>query len=274
MPRNNSDQLVSTLKEHLENLVTHASSATLNARQRSGLDAEVRSVIARLEGLLRDIDPIRQPTAVFDPSNPKIIGRFIALALVAQNREPLGAVAPFYGSGVYAIYYKGGFRPYQPITGTETPIYVGQAAPAQNNARTPVEQGERLARRLKDHAKSIGSATSTLNISDFEYRALVVQSGHETAAEDYLIHLFKPIWNNETDILFGIGKHGDDATTRQNKKSPWDTLHPGRAWAAHSPPGRPRAEIISALRMHFTQWHIYKTVDDVLREFIEELRQA
>ena len=29
----------------------------------------------------------------------------------------------------------------------------------------------------------------------------------------------------------GIGKHGDDAGTRANERSRWDTLHPGRDWA-------------------------------------------
>ena len=61
---------------------------------------------------------------------------------------------------------------------------------------------------------------------------LVVQSGWETAAEDYLIRLFRPIWNKETKILYGLGKHGDSAETRTNKRSLWDTLHPARVWAA------------------------------------------
>lgn len=33
-------------------------------------------------------------------------------------------------------------------------------------------------------------------------------------------------------ICFGFGKHGDDPATRGNTRSPWDTLHPGRSWAA------------------------------------------
>ena len=274
MSKGQSAQLVSKLKQQLDDLVAHASSNTLTAHERRKLDGEIRAVITSLETLLREIDPIRQPSAVFDPSNPKIIGRFIALALVAQKREPLGTVGAFYGSGVYAIYYKGKFAPYKSISGTETPIYVGQAAPADNTARTPIEQGDRLARRLKDHSKNIGLATSTISLSDFEYRALVVQSGHETAAEDYLIHLFKPVWNSETDIRYGLGKHGDDATTRANTKSPWDTLHPGRPWAAKSPDGRSKDRIASDLAKHFSEHRIYKTVDEVLKEFVEELRQV
>ena len=28
-----------------------------------------------------------------------------------------------------------------------------------------------------------------------------------------------------------MSKHGDAAKTRANKRSPWDVVHPGRAWA-------------------------------------------
>ena len=95
-------------------------------------------------------------------------------------------------------------------------------------------EGDRLSNRLNDHRKNIGKA-ATLQLEDFEYRALVVQTGWQTAAEDYLIHLFKPIWNNEVKICYGFGKHGDDPGTRANLRSPWDTLHPGRVWAHRDP---------------------------------------
>jgi hypothetical protein len=29
-----------------------------------------------------------------------------------------------------------------------------------------------------------------------------------------------------------MSKHGDAAKTRANKRSPWDVVHPGRAWAS------------------------------------------
>ena len=28
-----------------------------------------------------------------------------------------------------------------------------------------------------------------------------------------------------------MSKHGDAASTRRNKRSPWDVVHPGRVWA-------------------------------------------
>jgi hypothetical protein len=266
--------ILSSLQADLEQLASAAASQPPSSHLRKRIDDALRALTNRIDGLLRDLDPIRHPTSVFDPANPKIIGRFIALALVAQPRHNLAAVERFYGSGVYAIYYRGGFNLYQPIANAETPIYVGKAGPALPNARTPLEQSDRLARRLEDHRKNIGKATSTLSIGDFECRFLVVQSGYETAAEDYLIHLFQPIWNSETNILFGLGKHGDDAGTRANKRSPWDTLHPGREWAAASiEDARTRAQIKADLARHFGESKIFKTINQVVAEFIAELRQ-
>jgi hypothetical protein len=265
--------VVAQLKKGLTDL-TERTAAGLTPRARRALDAEIRDVMDRLGKLLHELDPIRQPAAVFDPSNPKVIGRFIALALVAQSRQPLASVEKFYGSGVYAIYYRGPLPTYAALSGAETPIYVGQAAPAVGNARTPMEQGDRLSRRLEDHRKNIGKATTTLAIGDFDYRALVVQSGWETPAEDYLIHLFRPIWNSETNILYGLGKHGDAAETRGNRRSPWDTLHPGRDWAAGSKlDARTITQITEDLTRHFSGTRVFRSIDEVLAEFIAELRQ-
>ncbi len=204
-----------------------------------------------------------------------MVGRFVALAMVAQDRHKLSDIPKFYGSGVYAIYYKGMFPDYQPLSGSETPIYVGKASPSVSNARTPLEQGAKLCGRLSDHRKNIGKATSTLDIADFEFRALVVQSGWEAAAEDYLIHLFRPIWNSETNILYGLGKHGDSAVTRANKRSPWDTVHPGRSWAAATiEDAKSLGQIDSELAKHFAEYPAYLDLASVIGDFVEELRQG
>jgi hypothetical protein len=153
---------------------------------------------------------------------------------------------------------------------------VGQAAPAINNARTPMEQSDRLCRRLEDHRKNIGRAKTSLDIADFEFRSLVVQSGWETAAEDYLIHLFRPIWNSEINILYGLGKHGDAAETRANKRSPWDTIHPGRTWAAdvRLSDAKIPERIAEEVSAHFTAHPTFKDLESVLTSFIDELRQV
>ena len=129
--------------------------------------------------------------------------------------------------------------------------------------------------RLGDHLRNISKAGSTLKAADFEYRALVVQTGWQSAAENYLINLFKPIWNSEIGICYGFGKHGDDPTTRANLRSPWDTLHPGRDWAHRDPnmkDARPRKQIVEDIRVHLQQHRPMQAVDEILRNFLNEIR--
>ncbi len=189
---------------------------------------EIGRAIVRLERLRESIDPIRLPDFIFDPSNPKFVGELVGKTLVEQPSQPLAALHRFYGSGVYAICYTGNFPPYHPIVGRKTPIYVGKADPPTPEAGNAKEQGTKLWARLAEHTKSIRSAKN-LDVNDFQCRYLVVQSGWQRSAEDYLIHRFSQIWNQPT--CFGFGKHGDAPTTRVNTRSPWDTLHPGRPWA-------------------------------------------
>jgi hypothetical protein len=274
-PSSPADVLVAKLRQDLSDLASQARGAELSPNGRKKLNLEIARAAVDLNDLLAELDPVKRPRAVFDPGNPRTIGFFIALAITAQPRQPLGALPEFYGSGVYAIYYNGDYPLYAPLSRSETPIYVGQAAPGSESAQTPVEQGLRLCARLNEHRKNIVRAAS-LNIEDFDCRALVVQTGWETGAEDYLIRLFRPIWNSETKLVFGLGKHGDSAETRRNKRSPWDTLHEGRGWAgaeaivdAKSP-----EKIAAELATHFDQRPVYRTVEQVLSGFVESLRQT
>lgn len=238
---------------------------------------EIEGIYLELGRIAEALDPIRNPSSVFDPSNPSTVGQFIGLAMVAQDRFPLATVPAFYGSGVYALYYKGSYRNYQPISGTETPIYVGKADPAAPSAKTPREQQQRLWRRLRDHARSVRKAVSTLSLDDFTCRFLVVQSGWQTPAEDYLIELFKPVWNDEINIAFGVGKHGDDPGTRANLRSPWDTLHPGRPWAHRGTAIRDAVAkelIVEQLADHFEINRPLRSIDDVLKRFYLDLKQS
>lgn len=265
---------IEAIRQQVQSFVDGATQKALQPRLRNRLDLALRRLAQDVEGALERLDPIALPTMIFDPSNPKVIGRFTALALVAQQRTALQEIGKFYGSGVYAIYYRGEFAPYRSLKGSETPIYVGQAAPALANAHTARDQGPRLAARLNEHRKNIAKANTTLRVEDFEARYLVVQSGWETAAEDFLIHLFRPIWNSETNILYGLGKHGDDAATRANKRSPWDTLHPGRAWAAKSVEDARTPDVIKAdLEAHFQSYPSFKTREELLDTFFAGLRQ-
>jgi len=206
-------------------------------RIREGLAAHADAV----EAARSSTDPIRMPRATFDPADPKAIGRMVSIALLAQPFVALTDVQPAYGSGVYAIYYRGGHPLYGGISGSETPIYVGKADPANDDASTTREQGAKLTARLLEHAGTIATAEgyadklpphlSAIKLADFVCRRLVCATNAQLVAEKHLIRTFWPIWNSETKACWGMSKHGDAATTRANKRSPWDVVHPGRLWA-------------------------------------------
>jgi hypothetical protein len=179
----------------------------------------------------------------------------VATTLLHQDREPLPRIvnSPFYGAGVYAIYYRGSFDCYAPISGREHPIYIGKADPEDLHAATPEKQGVKLFNRIKEHHRSITLAEN-LDVGDFECRYLVVRSAWVESAESLLIHWFRPVWNSETKVCYGFGKHGDSASTRANQRSPWDTLHPGRPWATsmdNTPNARSVERIKSNIEEHF-----------------------
>lgn len=231
--------------------------AELPSNKRRALRSELEVVVGKLSFISEALDSVRQPKHVFDPTSPKIIGKIVADTLLLQERESLAAVAkqPFYGAGVYAIYYRGKFAAYKPISGIEHPIYVGKADPAEMHAPTAAAQGTRLHTRLKDHERSITNATN-LDIADFDCRYLVVRSAWIETAEDLLINWFQPVWNNEMKVCYGFGKHGDSAGTRKNERSPWDTIHPGRPWATteqNTPNKRSADDILKDIAAHFSK---------------------
>jgi hypothetical protein len=266
------EQLATQLKKLSESLAAEEPSQLAAPRAK-----RVRQIITeaydKLRKVMEDLDPIKHPGFVFDPSNPNVAGRIVGITMIAQDRKPLANVERFYGSGVYAIYYNGKFPAYAHITKREHPIYVGKADPADQAAKTAMEQGDRLSNRLNDHRKNITKATTTLRLEDFEYRAIVVQTGWQTSAEDYLIHLFKPIWNSEVGICYGFGKHGDDPGTRANLRSPWDTLHPGRDWAHRDPKmkdAKPEKQIVEEIAKHLVKYPPLGSIDEILRRFLEQ----
>ncbi len=274
MPTGRLEQLAAQLKELSETLASEEATRLPPSRA-TRVRRTITEAYEKLRRLVQDLDPVKHPGFVFDPSNPNIVGRVVGIALIAQPRKPLAALERFYGSGVYAIYYNGDFPAYAGISRKEHPIYVGKADPADPASKTAIDQGDRLSNRLNDHRKNVAKAASTLRSEDFEYRALVVQTGWQASAEDYLIHLFKPIWNNEVGICYGFGKHGDDPTTRANLRSPWDTLHPGREWAHRDPnmkDARPAKRIIQDIVEHLAHHPPLGSIDEILRRFLEEMR--
>lgn len=233
--------------------------------------------------VVSQLDPVRLPDSWFDPTDPDSAGRLVAAALMAQPRVPLGLVPRSYGAGVYAIYYKGDHPVYTGIRNTETPIYVGKADPASPNAKTPREQGQKLYGRLNDHRKMIKAVESyaveqgdlnVLRVEDFECRRLVTATNAQLFAERHLISIFRPLWNQETRICWGISKHGD-TEGRNNARSPWDVLHPGRKWALAKKlsDSRPREKIISDIEKHITAFPPYNDREAVIEHILAGFAQ-
>ena len=105
-------------------------------------------------------------------------------------------------------------------------------------------------------------------------RFLIVQTGFQKLAEEYLINFFKPIWNSQTKICFGLGKHGDSSETRVNERSPWDTLHPGRWWAdATTDNQKPPATIIEQIGAHLATHRTYADIHQIFERFTEDMHQ-
>lgn len=205
-----------------------------------------------LKALREQVSPVHFGSIGITLGRSDSIAKFFAFSFVNQEKRNLSDLLdrPFYGAGVYAIYYNGKTeKSYRPLVGSETPIYVGKANPKSPYAESVEEQGLALYGRLKEHAKNI--AKTELDLANFQYRSAAIQSGMQAAVEDFMIRLFRPIWNKEVKICFGIGKHGDSAATRANKRSPWDTMHPGRAWAAKTAEDQmKRADIETKIAEH------------------------
>jgi len=245
---------IKLLKSHIESAERFAST---NRFKKASDELSSGKFEKLLKTIQRDLSPEKptEPSFIFDPASFKVTAHLIALTLLAQSLRKLDETPNEYGSGVYALYYAGSLRYYRPIRGKIFPIYVGSAKPQNAYASRAQDQGEALAGRLADHLKSIRVVESyrygNLRVSDFKFRYLCVRSGWELAAEQYLIHRFQPVWNV---ICSGIGKHGDESKTRQNKRSIWDTIHRGRPWTltrATKPNRLSSKEIIAKISAHF-----------------------
>ncbi|TLX16053.1 Eco29kI family restriction endonuclease [Rhizobium sp. MHM7A] len=255
--------------EEIVNLVRVTASSmrspTLTVKQMARYVSEIRKYAKQLDEAANVLDLVAQPKQIIDPNDPKFQAVVLALRFIQEERHPLSDLTPFYGSGVYALYYTGPLLPYAPIAGSETPIYVGKADPDIVSVK-PIEQGIRLYTRLVEHLRNIEKVG--LYPKHFEYRYLPLGDGTQVSVEKVLIDFFKPVWNNEGGCLSGFGKHGDSASTRANKRSSWDILHPGRTWAEKSEPKRSHNEVLSDVAEHFALNPVYQT----MAQIVERLR--
>jgi hypothetical protein len=65
-------------------------------------------------------------------------------------------------------------------------------------------------------------------LGDFHYRCLVVDDIWIPLGENMLIETFRPVWNI---VIDGFGNKDPGNRRATQHRSPWDVLHPGRAFA-------------------------------------------
>ena len=185
----------------------------------------------------------------FNPLDKLSLARAVAKALLERPCHPLPPAESFAGAGIYAVYYTGRFPPYEKIAALNregkflAPIYVGKATP-QGGRRGGFELGGAagtvLYNRLREHAETIEQAEN-LDLADFYFRCLVVDDIWIPLGEQLLIQSFSPVWNR---VIDGFGNHDPGAGRQRQQRSPWDVLHPGRAWARRLQPNRKSAPAV------------------------------
>ncbi|MET7494127.1 Eco29kI family restriction endonuclease [Streptomyces sp900116325] len=166
-----------------------------------------------------------QTPASFDPLSTEQIAHTICEMF---ERQPLVSmtceISRFEGSGLYALYYRGSsVELYRPLNRLQVPVYVGQGKSSNSASGGKARERYPVYNRLRKHRLSI--IESGLPIEEFRFRALLLPDVHADLGENGLRVGYVPLWNNK---LKGFGSNEQGSSTRQSKKSMWDTVHDGR----------------------------------------------
>ncbi len=185
------------------------------------------------------------PSIPYNPLDKDSIGDNIVRELMAcpcvslpaaKSHRPTNKGDSFEGAGIYALYYFGDFPAYAHIASANAegpcviPIYIGKADPTggrKGALELDASTGRSLYNRLRDHATSVQEAEN-LDIDDFRCRYLVVDDIWISLGERRAIHQYLPLWNTLVD---GFGNHDPGKRRKDQYRSDWDVVHPGRKWA-------------------------------------------
>ncbi len=168
----------------------------------------------------------------YNPLSIAELGKNAVRALMAYDIAALPPDPEFDGGGVYVLHYNGKFSAYDGLG--DRPIYVGKANPD-------------LYGRLCDHAQSI-TAANNLELDGFGCRWLILDPVWINLTEQILIERYGPIWNR---VLTGFGNHDPGGGRRNQKRSLWDTVHPGRPWADSLKDAVPTAtDLVHRIKTH------------------------
>lgn len=174
----------------------------------------------------------------YNPLQKRNLAESIVRAILDQEPRPMSKTDDLGGAGVYIIYYTGDFPLYGPIAEQNAkgrfnqPIYIGKAIPkgGRKGGFTDDDsamRGKALRDRIGQHYTSIEEAKD-LKVGDFTFRALVVDEIFIPLGENMLIEQFRPVWNL---VIDGFGNKDPGVRRKDQYRSAWDVLHPGRKFA-------------------------------------------
>lgn len=218
-------------------------------------------------------------TGPYNPLDKLNIAKSIEGELLSGPVKPLSSIGDIAGAGVYVIYYTGTFGPYAEIAAKnlddkfKQPIYVGKAIPKggrKGGLTKDASVGTALAERLRQHATSVDEADN-LDLADFHFRYLVVDDVWIPLGENMLIETFKPVWNRAID---GFGNKDPGRRRKDQYKSPWDVLHPGRAFAEKLADSRVSQDFFIERVADYLAGRKLKPLPKKLKEQIEEEEKA
>jgi hypothetical protein len=165
----------------------------------------------------------------FDPLRLDILSQNLREAVDQRPRIAFPPPERFSGAGLYALYYTGSLKLYAGLRDMDIPIYVGKAEAGNSSYGDPLnEDRPKLYERIAKHARGVQEVDrngGNLEVSDFEVRYLLLDDVWIVLGERALLRAYAPVlWNT---LMPGFGAN-PPGTARQNGRSIWDTIHPGR----------------------------------------------
>lgn len=195
----------------------------------------------------------------YNPLAKRSLAESIVRSILEAQVYPLSETARLVGAGVYILYYTGSLEWYGPIATLNRdekfaqPIYIGKAIPKGGRkggfSEDAAANGTALRDRLGQHFCSVSEARN-LEAADFYYRHLMVDDIWIPLGENMLIEEFKPVWNR---VIDGFGNKDPGNRRKDQYRSPWDVIHPGRKFAEKlGEHPKPATEILAELASYFT----------------------
>jgi hypothetical protein len=136
--------------------------------------------------------------------------------------------------GVYLLGYTGTHPMYRPVAASGQPVYIGSTTALHD--------------RLARHSHSVAQVED-LETVDLTAKLIRCPSWHAAVhLEGLLTDALAPLWNQRWIAGFGSRAQGP-GRVRHQRRSAWDTLHPGRRWATGTV-SYDRSELASRVRSY------------------------